>query len=242
MIRIAIIELTKYIRAYVIIIICFLLLEVILLSRIQAKDLFQYGTFDLDTFRVVNSIFISVIASAMPMTILLNVCNEFRNGYALKLISNGLSRTSYCKSKFILAGALAAIALVLYLLIISYLLLTQATTYFDKSIFISSSIETFLFTMFLSSIAVSLSLLFRSWQFALLAYYGYSMIEAFVVIRFEETLPSVKYLPFYLLSSIFELRAVPEKLADYLLPAGILIPFCFAIVWICTHFFKKADL
>jgi hypothetical protein len=242
MIRIAIIELTKYIRAYVIIIICFLLLEVILITRVQARNFFQYGIFDLDTFKAVNSVFISVITSAMPMTIILNICNEFKNGYALKLISNGLSRASYCKSKFTLAGALAMIALLLYLLIISYFLLTQPTTYFDKTIFISSSIEIFVFSMFLSSIAASLSLLFRTWQYALLAYYIYSIIEGFVVIRFEETIPWVKYLPFNLVISIFELQAVPERLTDYLLLTAIMIPFCLAIVWCCIHFFKKADL
>jgi len=241
-IRIASIELTKYVRAYVVIIFCFVLLEIIFLTRVDAKNLFHYGTFDFETFKTLNSTFSTLLISAIPMTIILNICNEFKNGYALKLISNGLARVSYCKSKFILSGALATVALLLYLLIISYFLLTHTTTYFDKNLLISSSIEILLFSMFLSSIAVSLSLLFRSWQYAILGYYVYTIIEAFVAGRFEEGTPWVKYLPFTLVTSIFELRAVPEKLVDYLLPASILIPFCLAIVWVCTHFFKKADL
>jgi len=241
-IRIAGIELTKYVRAYVIIIFSFLLLEIIFITRVDAKNLFHYGTFDFETFKTVNSTFSGLFISAIPMTIILNICNEFKNGYALKLISNGLSRASYCKSKFILSGVLAIIALLLYLLVISYFLLTQATTYFDRNLLISSSIEILFFSIFLSSIAVSLSFLFRTWQYAIVGYYIYTIIEALVVARFEQTAPWVKYLPFNLVISIFQLRAVPEKLVDYLLPAAILIPFCLTIVWVCTHFFKKADL
>jgi hypothetical protein len=217
-------------------------LEATFITRIEAKNFFQYGTFDFDTFKIVNSSFTSMIVSAIPFTIILNICNEFSNGYALKLISNGFSRASYCRLKFILAGTLALIGVLLYLLIISYFILTQRTTYFDTSLFISSSIQVLLFSMFFSSIAVSLSLLLRSWQYALLVYYVYSIIETFVVLRFEETAPWVKYLPFHLVISIFQLHAIPEHLSDYLLPAGIVMLFSLMIVWCSYHFFKKADL
>jgi len=242
MIRIATIELTKYARTFVVFIVIYFLVLTILESRLEAKAFFTYGTFDLHTFTVVNSAFITVLTSAIPLTIVLNVCNEFKNGYALKLISNGLSRAAYCSFKFILAGSLAIISMLLYLLVVSFLLAVQKATYFDTSIFIGSLIRTVLFSMFFSSIAISLALLLRTWQYALLVYYAYLIIETFLVLRFQETAPWIKYLPFNLAVSIFQLQAAPQRLSDYLLPATILIPFCSAVVWCCTHFFRKADL
>jgi hypothetical protein len=242
MIRIAQIELLKYVRAFVLIIIGFVLLEAVFVSRVEARNFFHYGTFDFETFKVVNSSLTTLIASAIPFTIILNICNEFSNGYALKLISNGFSRSSYCRAKFTLASALAIIATLLYLLIILLLQSIQKTTYFDRTIFTSSVIEVLFFSMFFSSIAVSVSLLIRNWPYTLLVYYGYFIIESFVAYRFENSAPWVKYLPFYFAGSMFQLKAVPEQGGDYLRPAGILIPFCLIIVWCCYHFFKKADL
>jgi hypothetical protein len=242
MIKIAGIELTKYVRAFVIIIISYVLFMTILVSRFDAKNLFQYGTFDLSTFKVVNSSFTTLLTSAIPFTIILNVCNEFKNGYALKLIANGLSRPSYCSLKFILAGTLAIISGLLYVLIVLFLISTQKTSYFDTATFISSSVQVLVFSMLFSCIALSLALLLRTWQYTLLAYYGYIVAEAVIVLRYQETAPWIKYLPFNLAISIFQLQAVPEQFADYLLPAGIIIPFCLAIVWCSFHFFKRADL
>lgn len=242
MIRIATIELTKYARVFVIIILCFVVFQSAFVSRVEAKNLFQFGMFDLDTFRTVNSTFATMIVSAIPFTIVLNICNEFSNGYALKLISNGLSRTSYCTSKIILAGALAIIAMVLYSLIILFFLSIQRATYFDRAIFLSSLIHILIFSLFFSIIAVSVSLLTRTWQSALLVYYGYVIIESFIVLRLEGSAPWVKYLPFNLATSIFELKAIPENFRDYLVPAGIIVPFSFAMVWSSYYFFKKADL
>jgi len=242
MIRIASIELTKYVRAFVIIIICYGLFFTVFVSRFDAKNFFQYGIFDLDTFKVVNSTFTKLITSAIPFTIILNICNEFKNGYALKLISNGLSRPAYCSFKFILAGALAVISMLLYVLIISFLLTIHKTSYFGSAIFIGSVIHSLVFSMFFSSVAVSFALLIRTWQYSLLVYYGYAVVETIIVLRFEESAPWIRYLPFNLAISIFQLQAVPEKFGDYLLPACIILPFCLVIVWCCYHFFKKADL
>jgi len=242
MIRIAAIELTKYLRAFVIIIICYFLFATILEIRLEAKGFFQYGTFDFDAFKVVNSSFIGLIRSAIPFTIILNVCNEFKNGYALKLISNGLSRTSYCSFKFILAGTLSVASTFLYALIDSFLLGFQKTAYFDWTIFASSLVLEFLFSMFFSSIAVALAILLRSWQYTLLAYYIYATVEVVVVLRFQESTAWVKYLPFNLASSIFALQAVPERFTDYLLPVSILIPCCSITVWCAYYFFKNVDL
>lgn len=242
MIRITAMELTKYVRAFVIIIILYVLFMTLVVIRFDAKNFFQYGTFDFQTFKVVNSSFTTMIASAIPFTVILNICNEFKNGYALKLISNGLSRSSYCSFKFILAGALAVVSILLYVLIILFFTTTQKTSYFDGIIFLGSLIGTLVFSMFFSSIAVSLALLLRSWQYTLLAYFAYATVETVVVLRFQETVPWIKYLPFYLSASIFQLQAVPEKFSDYLLPACIIIPFCLVIVWCAYHFFEKADL
>ena len=242
MIRIARIELVKYVRAFVLIIICFVLSEAIFVSRIEAKNFFQYGIFDFDTFKIVNSSFTTLVTSAIPFTIMLNICNEFSNGYALKLISNGLPRASYCTSKFILAGALATISMLLYILIIAFFLTIQRTTYFDKAIFISSSIQTLVFSLFFSSVAVSISLLVRNWQYTIVIYYGYVVIESLIAYRFGEKISWVTYLPFHFSVSIFQLQTVPEHFSDYWLPACIVIPFCLVIVWSCYHFFKKADL
>jgi hypothetical protein len=202
----------------------------------------KYGTFDLDTFKAVNHSFAALFTSAIPFTIMLNICNEFSNGYALKLISNGLARASYCKFKFTLAGALSIICMVLYLLVILALISIERVTYFDWTIFTSSLIQVLFFSMFFSSIAVSVALLGRSWQSALLFYYGYIIIEGIIILRFGDTVGWVKYVPVNLATSIFELKATPEKFSDYLLPAGIIIPFCLVIVWCAYHFFKKADL
>lgn len=242
MIRIATIEITKYVRAFVIIIILYGLFMTIVVSRFDAKNFFLDGTFDFQTFKVVNSSFTTLIASLVPFTIILNVCNEFKNGYALKLISNGLSRSSYCSFKFILAGTLAITSMLLYLLIISFFLSIQRTTYFDMAICISSLIQTVIFSLFFSSIAVSVSLLTRTWQSALLVYYGYVIVENIIILGFAESVSWVKYLPFHLVNSIFELKAIPESFKDFLLPACIIIPFCLVIVWCAYHFFKKADL
>ena len=242
MIKIAAIELEKYVRAFVIIIICYGLFTAILESRFDAKNFFQYGTFDLETFKVVNSSFTSFIRSLIPFTIILNICNEFKNGYALKLISNGLTRHSYYSSKLILAAALAVISMLMYALIVSFLLTIQKTSYFDTSHFIISLVYVLIFSMFFSSMAVSLALLLRTWQYTVLAYYVYGTAELVVVLRFQETASWVKYLPFNLAASIFGLQAVPENFSDYLLAAGIIIPFCLGIIWSAYHFFKKADL
>jgi hypothetical protein len=240
--RIASLELTKYVRVYVVIIICYVLFLTILVGRIEAKNFMKYGTFDLEAFKAVNHSFAALFISAIPFTIMLNICNEFSNGYALKLISNGLARTSYCAFKFTLAAALSIICTVLYALVILALVSIERVTYFDWSIFISSLIQVLIFSMFFSSIAVSVALLGRSWQSALLFYYGYVIIEGIIVLRFGETFAWAKYVPVNLATSIFELKAVPEKFVDYLLGAGVIIPFCLAIVWCAYHFFKKADL
>ena len=242
MIRIAAVELLKYIRAFVIIIICYALLAAILESLLDAKSFVQYGMFDFETFKAVNSSFTGFIRSAIPFTIILNICNEFKNGYALKLMSNGLSRLSYASSKFVLAGTLAMVSTVLYILLVLLLLTIKNTRYFDPGIFIQSTVRAFVFSAFFSGIAVSLSLLLRTWQHTLLAYYLYGTVEVLVVLKFEGTAPWVRYLPFNLASSIFELKAVPQRFTDYLLAAGIIIPFWLAIVWCGYHFFKKADL
>jgi hypothetical protein len=242
MIRIASIEITKYVRTFVVIIIVYILLMALLETRLDAKNFFQYGTFDFQTFKVVNSGFATLIISGIPFTIILNICNEFRNGYALKLISNGLSRRSYCLFKLILAGALAIIAASLYVLIVSFLATIQKTTYFDTSVFMSSLVCILVTSMFFSSIAVSLAFVLRVWQYALVAYFGYATVESIVVFLFQETAPWVKFLPFHLTASIFRLEAVPERFPDYLLPATIIIPFGLATAWCCMHFFKKADL
>ena len=132
--------------------------------------------------------------------------------------------------------------MLLYILIIAFFLTIQRTTYFDRAIFISSSIQTLVFSLFFSSVAVSVSLLVRSWQYTILIYYCYSFIETFIAYRFEQTAPWVAYLPFHFAVSIFQLQTVPEHFSDYWLPACIVIPFCLVIVWSCYHFFKKADL
>jgi hypothetical protein len=242
MIRIAAIEFTKYVRSFVVIIIIYVLVMTLLESRVEAKNFFQYGTFDFQTFKVVNSSFATLLTSAIPFTIILNICNEFKNGYALKLISNGLSRRTYYSYKLTLGGVLAILVALLYLLIVCFLVTLQQTTYFDAEIFITSLFQAIVCSMFFSSIAVSLALLLRTWQYTLLAYYGYATVESVVVALLQESSPWVKYLPFYLTGSIFRLSAVPEKFTDYLLAAAIIIPFWLVIVWCGYHFFKKADL
>ena len=242
MIKVAAIELTKYVRVFVIIIICYSLFTTFLETRFEAKSFLQYGTFDFETFKVVNSSFTGLIRSAVPFTIILNICNEFKNGYALKLISNGLSRASYCSSKLVLAAVLAVISTLLYVLVVLLLVSIQKTTYFSLGIFINSIMLALFLSMFFSTIAVCVALLLRTWQYAILAYYVYGTVELVVVLRFQETASWIKYLPFNLVAAIFDLQALPEKFTDYILAAGIVIPFCLAIVWCGYHFFKKADL
>jgi hypothetical protein len=242
MLRIAANELAKYVRAFVIIIIVYVLFMTIVVSRFDAKNFFQYDAFDLQTFQVVNSSFRSLISSAIPFTIILNICNEFKNGYALKLISNGLSRVSYCAFKLVLAATLALVSMLLYIVVVAFLISIHKTSYFDSTIFFNSLPLVVVFSMFFSTIAVCLAVLLRTWQYAILAYYGYATVEAVLVVRFQEGAAWVKYLPFNLSISIFQMQALPEKFSDYMAPACIILPFCLVIVWGCTHFFKKADL
>jgi hypothetical protein len=242
MIRIAKIELVKYIRGFTIIIICFVLAETVLLSRIEAKGFFESGIFDFSTFKIVNYHFVSLIVSAIPLTIILTVSNEFSSGYASKLISNGLSRNYYSASKYILGSALSVIATLLYITMIVSFLLFKKVNHFDKVLFVNSTILTFLFSIFFSCIIVSISLLIRSWQYAVLAYYGYFITESFIVYQFDKKLPWVEYLPFHLAVSIFQLQKNLSSLDNYLLAGGILFFSCFIVVIISHYYFKRADL
>jgi hypothetical protein len=209
---------------------------------LEAKNLSQFGLFDFGAFRVVNYYFTSLIASAIPVTIMITTTSEFSNAYALKLISNGLKRQSYFNSKLILAITLALISAILYLLVFLFLALTKKISYFDTRSFLTSTISALILSSFFSLIAVSCSLSVRSWQYSLLLYYGYFIVEGFIAYRLERNTIWVSYLPFHLAISIFQLQRSLTVLSNYLLAASILVGFCAMVTCLSYRQFKKTDL
>lgn len=240
--RIIKIELIKYIRVLTITIICFAFIQSFLLSVLDAKDFLKFGNVDLVFFKVVNYHFTAIILTAIPLTLILTISNEFSSGYTLKLISNGLSRVSYAVSKYLLAGVLAIFSAILYILVIGLILLYRKANYVDTSLLLSSTFFVSFFSLLFSLFVASLSLIFRNWQYPLLIYYAYVIVESFVVYQFRESYPWVVYLPFNLSISIFQFEINIKTSSDYLVAGSLLLLFFFLITSVSFYIFKKADL
>jgi len=242
MMRIAKIELVKYVRGFVILIIFFVLAETFFFSSRNVRSFFELGVFDFECFKVINYYFTGLIVSAIPLTIILTIPNEFSKGYALKLISNGVSRRAYCSSKFIFAVSLAILSTLLYIILIGLFLSIKKTAYFNSTVFINSIAFTFFISLFFFCITVSVALLTRNWYYSLIIYYGYSAIESFIVYQFGQKRPLINYLPFHLSTSVFQLQKSPLDFNDYLLVGSILICFCIVLISLSYFFFKRVDL
>lgn len=236
------IELTKYLTLLTITIIAFTLIESFLLSILQTKKKLTFGDADLTFFKIINYHFIPIIFTAIPLTLIISISNEFHSGYALKLISNGLSRVSYAFAKYLLAGSLAIISALLYLFVIGLILLFGKTNYFDITLLLSSTLLVLFFSLLFSLSVVSLTLIFRNWQYPLLIYYAYVLVESFIVYQFRENYSWVIYLPFNLSISIFQFEINFTKPKDYFFASSILILSYTLITLVSYYIFKKADI
>lgn len=235
-------ETTNYANVFSVAIICFIYLQSSLYSWLQLQKIAESVNASISFFKIINYNFSSLIFSAIPLTIILTISREFSSGYALKLISNGVSRFSYFKSKYLLAGILAVLSTLLYLLIILICLFLLHEKFPDKILFIKSISYCAFFSLSTYIIVISIVVLVRNWQYSVLIYYGYSVAENFFVYQFGEKIPLLNYLPFHINSSVFQFEKKLISLSDYLLTGWIAIFFCFIIAAVSYHFFKKADL
>jgi len=240
--RIAKIELTKYVNIFNIVIISFVYLQAVLYSWLELKKVTTPISTDIGLFQSINYHFTSLIFSAAPLTIILTISREFSTGYALKLISNGVSRLFYFQSKYLLAAILTVILTLLYILIIPLLLLLIHVNFPDKILLLKSVSYTLFLSLFITIIIVSITLLVRNWQYSLLIYYGFSFAENFIVYQFGENTLWANYLPFHLGASIFQFQKDLKTFSDYTLAGCTLVFVCFVIVTVSYHFFKKVDL
>lgn len=240
-INIAKVELYKYKQGFTIAIILFISLQAIATSLLSLRRNPEFESAGIDFFKIVNSNFSSCIFSAIPLTIILAISKEFSTGYAMKLISNGISRNSYFKSKFMLAGVLATLTILLYLLVF-FTTAMLVNVKFDKTILVMSSFIIILFSFFVYSIVVSISVLVRNWQYSVFIYYCYAFTELFIVYQFGNKFSMVNYLPIQLASSIVRFEKTDLSLNDYLLMACLLFAFSLIIVTITYKAFKKTDL
>lgn len=241
-INIAKVELFKYIQLFTIVIISFVCFQAVIISLLESRRFLQSGNGDINFFKLINRNFSSFIFSAIPLTIILTISKEFSTGFALKLMSNGISRLSYFKSKYILAIVLTSLTIILYLIVFFLSSLFINVNFIDKTLLIRSLFFIIVVSFFVYAIVVSISLLIRNWQYSLLAYYGYFFIEFIIVYQFEQKTPLVNYLPMQLATTIVQFEKKFTNLNDIFLISSVLI--CFSVIVITTAYrsFKRSDL
>jgi putative exporter of polyketide antibiotics len=236
------IELTKYTRLFTILFICFSLVEIFLLSWLDTHEILKSGDFTLPAFQVFNNIFISMIGTSVPVTLIFTISGEFSNGYVQKLISNGCSRIQYFLSKYILAMALAIMTMLFYIGIFLLLYLIARVKTFEGTLLIRSTLFSFLFSLFFSGIIVSITLWTKNWQYALLVYYGYYFLEGFIVFWLRDKIPFVRYLPMQSAVSIFRIKSESDGFSYLIASGAILSLTVIAFSLLSYRQFKRSDL
>jgi hypothetical protein len=177
--------------------------------------------------------FSTLLLFTIPLTIFIYVGTEFKSGYAGKIISNGLSRQNYLKRKLLFSIAISFLTFALYCIV--FCCFYFSLSFKVDSIFLQSSILTFVICILTICIATCMTVLIKNGIISFFVYYGYVTIE--------KLLFDLKHVPLPLsyLVSFFQLNRTNTPVLFF---SNVLITLLLTCsIWAFTFFrFKRLPL
>src|SRR5882762_743723 len=171
MIKMILCEFRKYISPLVVALLVFYILYVTCFAGFTLR---QWDN-ELIFIKNFNYFFSTFILFTIPLTVFIYVGAEFKNGYAGKLISNGLRRKDYLKRKFIFFVVLSILSTLIYF--IAFFCLYLFGSFKVDFLILESGIDVFLICLLTMCIAACLTIVIKNAIVAFFIYYIYCTLE-----------------------------------------------------------------